>query len=68
MTDRLHIEITGDLPDAGKFGILASAEAIAQTVAGQLEECHAGLKLTVSVKAVRPSKKSAAPAALRAAE
>ncbi len=57
MTERLQIEITGDLPDAGKYSILASAEAHAKEFAKALESKHPDVKLTVSVKPVRPGKK-----------
>lgn len=60
MTDRLVIEIAGNLPDEGKYGILAKAEFAAKECAETLTEDH-GLVLSVSVRAVRPSKKSAAP-------
>lgn len=69
--DRLVIEITGDLPDEGKFAVLANAEKVAQDAAAILEDKHPGMKLAVWVKAVRPSKKTATPAAVmqrRAAE
>lgn len=71
MTDRLVIEITGDLPDEGKFAMLANAEKVAQDAAAILEDKHPGMKLAVWVKSVRPSKKTATPAAVaqrRAAE
>jgi hypothetical protein len=61
MTDRLQIEITGDLPDAGKFAILASAEDHAKEFAASLAAKHPGVTLSVSVKAIRPGKKTAAP-------
>lgn len=61
MTERLVIEITGDLPDAGKYAILADAEQLAGDYAHALEDKHKGLILKVSVKAVRPGKKPAAP-------
>ena len=40
MTERLQIEITGDLPDAGKYSILASAESHAKDFAKAL--AHTG--------------------------
>lgn len=69
MTDRLQIEISGELPDDGKYAILASAEEAARKFAGDLATGH-GIALTVSVKSVRPGKKSAATpvAVARAAE
>jgi hypothetical protein len=67
MTDRLVIEITGELPDAGKFGILAYAEEGAKTFAADLIQVYKDLELRVSVKAVRPGKKSAAQAVVEPA-
>lgn len=60
MTDRLQIEITGDLPDAGKFAVLASAENRAKLLVVGFAEEYSDLKLTVSVKAIRPGKKATA--------
>lgn len=60
MTDRLHIEISGNLPDAGKYAILASAEEAMKETAAALATKHEGLALSVSVRAVRPGKKTAA--------
>lgn len=70
MTDRLQIEISGDLPDDGNYAILASAEEAARKFAGDLATKHPGVDLAVSVKSVRPGKKSGtAPVAVaRAAE
>lgn len=70
MTDRLQIEISGELPDDGKYAILASAEEAVRKFASDLATKHPGVDLTVSVKSVRPGKKSgtAPGAALRAAE
>lgn len=59
MVDRLVIEMTGALPEAGKYAILASAEDMAKTFAADLGEAH-GVELTVSVRAVRPGKKAGA--------
>ena len=61
MTDRLHIEISGNLPDAGKYAILASAEEAMKETAAALAIKHEGLTLSVSVRAVRPGKKTGAP-------
>ena len=58
MTDRLEISISGDLPDARKFAILASAEESAKEFAAALTAKHPGIDLKVSVKAVRPGKKT----------
>lgn len=60
--DRLQIEITGNLPDDGKFAILAVAEERAKELAAELSDEHK-LDLSVSVRAVRPGKKG--PAAVR---
>jgi hypothetical protein len=59
MTDRLVIEITGDLPEAGKYAILADCEAQMKMLVSGLMETHS-LALKVSVKAVRPTKKPGA--------
>jgi hypothetical protein len=67
MTDRLVIEITGDLPDAGNFAILASAEDAAKDFASALAAKHPGVDLKVSVKAVRPGKRSPGPVVIPAA-
>lgn len=68
--DRLEITISGDLPDAGKYAILAAAEEAAKAFADNLMAKHSDLDLTVSVKAVRPGKKKGAqgPALREAAE
>lgn len=58
--DRLVIEISGNLPDARKFKILASAEDAAREFADGLVKQHDGLVLSVSVRAARPMKKAAA--------
>lgn len=68
MAERLHIELTGDLPEAGKYAILASAEEEAKKFAAALAERHDGLKVAVSVRSVRPGKKGAAPAVPDVAE
>lgn len=73
MTDRIVIEVSGDLPDEGKYAILASAEELAKKLAADLVAKHSGVDpdLSVSVRAVRPSKKAATPATVvqrRAAE
>lgn len=61
MTDRLVIEITGTLPDKGKHAILAAAEVLADGLAIALRDEH-DVDAAVSVRAVRPGKKSGAPA------
>jgi hypothetical protein len=62
MTDRLVIEVTGDLPDEGKYAILASAEVMARDMVDKLQSEHVGLPdPKISVKAVRPTTKKAAP-------
>lgn len=53
--DRLHIEITGALPDKGKHAIMAAAEVAAEEMSQALSEKH-GIGLTVSVRAIRPGK------------
>lgn len=58
MTDRLQIEITGELPEDTKFGILADAQTRARALAEALNETH-GTTLTATVKSVRPGKKAA---------
>lgn len=71
MTDRIVIEITGDLPDEGKFAILADAERLASDMVHTFEDKYSSMHLAISVRAVRPSKKTATPAAVvqrRAAE
>lgn len=61
MTDRLVIEITGDLPDAGRFAILAAAEDAAKAMAAKGSAEHE-IDLSVSVRSVRPIKKTAVAA------
>lgn len=56
MTDRLHIEITGNLPDKGKHAILAAAETAAEAMAAELSKAHE-VTLTAVVRSVRPGKK-----------
>lgn len=67
MTDRLVIEISGALPEDGKFAILASAEETVKETVATLAAKHEGLTLSGSVRAVRPGKKAAAPASEAAA-
>lgn len=55
MTDRIVVEITGDLPDKGKHAILAAAESAAEKMAGELASTH-DLILTVTVRSIRPGK------------
>lgn len=62
--DRLQIEITGELPDEGKYAILADAEAKANALVAELEKSHK-MELSVTVKAVRPSAKKAAVPVVR---
>ena len=52
--DRLVIEISGDLPDEGKFAVMASAEeAVAALVGGMTS-----IDLKASVRVVRGKEKS----------
>lgn len=57
--DRLVIELSGDLPEEGKYAILADAQEGAKGLAANLKEKH-GLDLKVSARPVRPGKKTAA--------
>lgn len=67
--DRLVIELSGDLPEEGKYAILAEAENLAKEMAAALETAFASLTLKASVRSVRPGKKTAGPLAVaRAAE
>lgn len=53
--DRLHVEITGPLPDAGKYAIIAAAEAAMEEWVKGFSAQHK-IELTVSVRSVRPGK------------
>jgi hypothetical protein len=64
MADRLVIEITGTLPEKGKHAILARAEELADKMVVELIQ---EVLCVVTVRAVRPAKKSAAPSANGAA-
>ncbi len=60
--DRLVIEITGTLPDNGKYGVIADAETeIAQWVKAFNERNK--MSVVATVRVVRPGKKSASSAA-----
>ncbi len=65
MTDRLHIEITGDLPDDRRYGILAAAEGEIKDRIKSFNERHK-MAVTASVRSVRPGKKTAAAPSVRA--
>jgi hypothetical protein len=59
--DRLEITITGELPDVGRFTVMAAAEEAVEAFAKAWGEKHPGMKLSVSVKAVRPGTRKPAP-------
>lgn len=58
--DRLEITITGELPDVGRFVVLAAAEQAVDAFARTWSENHPGMKLNVSVRVVRPGTKKTA--------
>ena len=60
MTERLQVDLTGNLPGNGKYAILASVEDAVKACAAGLMEKHEGLTLTVSVRSVRPGNKTGA--------
>lgn len=70
MTDRIHIQLTGALPNENKFAALATAQLMADQFKADFKEKH-GIELTVEVKPVKESaprvKKVADPNALNAA-
>jgi hypothetical protein len=61
MTERLVIEITGELPEEGKYAILAAADIQAKSLIEALSQEHK-VSLTATVRSVRPGKSSGRPA------
>lgn len=59
MTDRIEISISGDLPAERKYAILADAEAEVASFISKFMAKYPEVRLTASVRAVRPGKKGA---------
>lgn len=64
--DRLQIEITGDLPEKGKYGIIDAAEKAIAAFVDTFTSEHAPLTLNATVRSVRPGKPKIARPAVRA--